>query len=243
VNSYYELEPKTTAVLSEAAQKIGLSVEQAPPFGRSESPEGLGVGPEFVRAAWELSKENPFSIPVTAPDGYYAICFESRIPGKVQPFEEVKERVEKEYREDRARTLAQEAADAFYAAATNAVAAGQSFTNLAQLSGLATASLPNLSLRSADEIEPLDLPVQVRQITGMVYNQEPGTVSRPQFAGEGLLVLYAGQRSDPSPEEIDAGMKEYVESMRSTRSREFYGEWLARQEALSGIQTAYGSAP
>jgi peptidyl-prolyl cis-trans isomerase D len=38
VNSYYELEPKTTAVLSEAAQKIGLSVEQAPPFGRSESP-------------------------------------------------------------------------------------------------------------------------------------------------------------------------------------------------------------
>lgn len=243
VNSYYELEPKTTAVLNEAAQKIGLSAKQVPPFGRSETPEGMGVDQEFVKAAWDLSADNAFSIPVMAPDGYYAICFEGKIPGSIQPFAAVKDRVEKEYREDRARTLAQEAADAFYAVATKAVAEGQSFTNLARLSGLKTASLPNLTLRSVDEVEAIDVPVSVRQITGMVYSQPPGTVSRPQFAAEGLLVLYAAERSDPSAEEIEAGVKEYVETMRSSRALDAYGEWLTRQEALSGVQTAIQSAP
>jgi len=243
VNTYYDLEPKTTAVLNEAAQKIGLSAQQAPPFGRSETPQGVGAGPEFVSAAWELSRDSAFSIPVTAPDGYYAICFEGKIPGSIQPFADVKDRVEKEYREDRARTLAQEAADAFYAAATNAVANGQSFTNLAQLSGLTTASLPNLTLSSVDEMGSINLPIPARQIPGMAYNQEPGTVSRPQFAAEGLVLLNASKRSDPTAEEIESGMKEYVETMRNSRSMSAYGEWLVRQEALSGIQTSFRNSP
>jgi hypothetical protein len=243
VNSYYDLEPKTTEVLNAAAQKIGLSAQQAPPFGRSETPIGVGAGPEFVTAAWELSKDSAFSIPVTAPDGYYAICFEGKIPGSIQPFADVKDRVEKEFREDRARTLAQEAADAFYTAATNAVANGQSFTNLARLSGLITAGLPNLTLRTAAEIDLMDLPIPARQIPGMAYNQEPGTVSRPQFAAEGLVLLNAGKRSDPTAEEIELGMKDYVETMRNSRSMSAYGEWLVRQEALSGIQTSFRNSP
>lgn len=243
VNDYYELEPKTTATMDAAAKKIGLSAQKAPPFGRSETPEGLAVGFEFVQAAWELSEEEPFSIPVLAPDGYYAISYEGKTPGAVQPFAEVKERVEREFREDRARALAQEAADVFYAAATNAVVVGQSFTNLARLSGFSTFSLPELSNRSAMETEQVDLPMSVGQIARMVAEQDDNTVSRPQFAADGLLVFRVGERTNPSDEEIEEGVKEYARIMRDARTMDAYAEWLTRQEAVSGIQTAFRNAP
>jgi len=226
-----------------AAREIGLSAQEAPPFGRSETPEGMAVGFEFVRAAWELSEDEPFSIPVLAPDGYYSISYEGKIPGAVQPFAEVKERVEEEFREDRARTLTQEAADAFYEAATNAVAGGQSFTNLARLSGFHTVSLPDLSRRSAMDMEPLDLPMQAQQIVGMVSDMDENSVSQPRFAGDGLLVFHIGERKDPNAEEIAEGIKEYTEIMRNARAMDAYTDWFSRQQVLSGIQTAFRNTP
>jgi hypothetical protein len=243
VNQYYDLEPKNTATMDAAAREIGLSAQKAPPFGRNETPEGLAVGFEFVQAAWALSEEEPFSIPVLAPDGYYAISYEGKIPGAVQPFAEVKEKVEKEYRAAEARKLAQSAADAFYAAATNAVTAGQSFTNLARLSGFQTASLPELSKRSAMEAEPLDLPVSISQIQRLAETQEESSVSRPQFAADGLMILNVGERRDPGEEEIAEGLEEYAELIRNARAVDAYTEWLMRQEAISGIETAFRSAP
>jgi peptidyl-prolyl cis-trans isomerase D len=240
INTYYESPfeggaARAADVLAASARAVGLEAKTTNPFSRDERPEGLAAGPEFVDAAFELTAQEPFSTAVSAADGYYALAFHQRIPGTPQPFEAVKDRVESEYRVDQARTLALEAADQFYDAATNAVASGQSFTALAELSGFQTTRIPALTLRTTT-VPGFTLPVDIRQITSIANNMETNSVSRAQFAADGLLIVRTGARSEPAAEDMATGLAEYRSSMRQARESEVLNSWLTRQMEIGGIQ-------
>jgi len=240
INRYYDNPfdggpAKAAELMAGHAKTLGLELKSTNPFPRDGLPEGLAVGPEFVNAAFSLKPEEPFSTAVTAPDGYYALCYEQRIPGTVEPLEKVKEKVEKEFRLDAARKLAREAADAFYQAATNAVAGGQSFSALAENSGFAVTKIPALTLRTTD-LPGVTLPADIHTISAIANNQETNSVSRPQFAADGLLVLRTGARTPPEALEMQMGLAEYRASVRRVRENEVLNEWFAKQRELSGVQ-------
>ena len=240
INTYYENPfeggaAKAAELMSASAKAIGLETKTTKPFARDERLEDLATGPEFENAAFELKAEEPFSTAISAADGYYALCFDNKISGTSQPFDQVKAKVEKEYQEDRARTLAREAADKFYLAATNAVASGQSFSALAELSGFKVSKIPALTLRTTT-VPGVTLPVDIRQISAMANNMETNSVSRPQFAADGLVMIRTGARTAPTTEEMSSGLVEYRTSMRRARESEVLNDWIMKQMELSGIQ-------
>ncbi len=240
INTYYESPfdggPAKAAELMRAkAAASGLEMKTTSPFSREEGPADLATGPEFVDAAFSVSETEPFSTAVSAPDGYYALCFDKKIAGTIQPFDEVKEKVEQEYRDDRARTLAREAADQFYQAATNAVAGAQSFSALAELSGLKVAKIPALSLRTTT-VPGVTLPADIRTISAIANNMETNSVGRPQFAADGLIIVRTGARTAPSAEEMATGLADYRTSMRRARESEVLNDWIMKQMELSGLQ-------
>ncbi len=241
INTYYESPfdggaAKAAELLSAKATAAGRELKTTNPFSREERPADLSVGPEFVDAAFSVSEEDPFSTAVSAADGYYALSFDRKIPGTVQPFDQVKAQVEKEFREDRARTLAREAADQFYQAATNAVASGQSFGALAELSGYQHARIPALTLRTTT-VPGVTLPADLRTITAMANNMETNTVGRPQFAADGMMIVRTGARTPPTEDELATGLAEYRTNMRQARESEVLNDWIMKQMELSGVQS------
>ena len=234
INTYYDSEPRTAGAMAAKAKAAGLELNTTNPFSREELPVGITVGPEFVEAAFSLTAEEPYSAAVTAPDGYYSLCFDKKLPGTAQAFADVRERVEKEFREDQARTLAREAADKFHQAATNATAS-QSFSSLAELSGFKVAKVPALTLRTTT-LPGVELPVEARTLTAMASNMETNSVSRPQFAADGLMVLRLGARTAPTAVELAAGSAEYRGMLRRARESEVFNDWIMRQMELSGMQ-------
>lgn len=241
INKYYESPfpggaAKAAELLGATAKAQGLEMKTTNPFSREERPADMATGPEFVDAAFSLTDENPLSTAVSAADGFYALCFGQKLPGAVQPYEQVKDEVEKDFRDEKARTLAREAADKLYQAATNAVAGGQSFTALAELSGFAVAKIPALTLRTTT-VPGVTLPADIRTIAGMANNMETNSVSRPQFAADGMMVLRTGARTAPAADEMAAGLVEYRTSLRRARESEVLSEWVMKQVELSGLQT------
>jgi len=248
INKYYE-SPFTDGAaqaaerLSAAAQADGLEMKTTNPFSRDELPADLASGAEFGDAAFGLSNEEPFSTAVSGADGFYALCFDKQVRGVVRPFDEVKTEVETDYRDDRARTLAREAADQLYQAATNAVAGGQSFSALAELSGFTAVKIPALTLRTTS-VPDVTLPADVRTISSIANNMETNTVGRPQFAADGLMIVRTGARTAPTADELAAGRAEYRASLRQARESEVLSGWVMKQVETSGLQ-AYlrGSGP
>ncbi|HAV62462.1 MAG TPA: hypothetical protein DCY13_08875 [Verrucomicrobiales bacterium] len=240
INGYWDTEPRSATVVATAAQAAGREMKTTEPFARDEVPEGLAVGPEFVDAAFKLTPSEPYSSAVVGADGYYALCFDQKIPGTIQPLESVRERVEKEYRENRSRTLAQEAADKFHAAATNAIAGGQSFAQLAEQAGFKYARIPDLSPRMTD-VPDLAVPVDPRQIASLAFNQPTNSVGAPNYLADGMLVIRTGQRRPPSDEEMKEGMADYTERFRSARETEVFNEWMQQQMVLGGLQSFFSN--
>lgn len=240
INKYYESPfaggaAKAAELLGATAKAEGLEMKTTNPFAREERPADLAVAQEFADAAFDLSNEDPLSTAVSAPDGYYALCFDQKFPGTFQPLEQVKEKVEKDFRADRARTLAREAMDKFHQAATNTVAGAQSFSALAELSGFTVARIPALTLRTTT-VPGVTLPADIRTISAMANNMETNTVGRPQFAADGWMIVRTGARTAPTAEETAAGLVEYRDSLRRARESEMLSDWVMKQVELSGLQ-------
>ena len=241
INKYYDAEVRTADAMRAAADEDGLEMKYTEPFASNELPEGMNVDSAFVTAAFNLTTNEPYSTAVAAADGYYALCYGESIPGAVQSFEEVRSQVEEDYVDERARSLTDEAAEQFYMAATNAVAAGLSFVELAETSEFQVSTITNLTL-STSSAPGLTLPVSVLQIASIANNMETNSVSRPQDATDGLYLIHLGERTPPTEEEVAAGLAEYRSLMSSARETEVINGWMTKQLELSGVYD-YFSTP
>ena len=74
-----------------------------------EFPRGMMV-PEFEKAAFELAKPGDVSEPVKTQFGWHIIKLEERIPESTIPFEQVKERLTQELREQKTQKILQDMA-------------------------------------------------------------------------------------------------------------------------------------
>lgn len=92
--------------LEAAAKDSGLEVVSAGPFTRSDSVPGLGNAPEFMSAVFSANAKNPPDMVHTATG---AVVFQvtNIEPARTPTFDEIRARVEQEYKSDQARQLLQ----------------------------------------------------------------------------------------------------------------------------------------
>ncbi len=100
-----ETEARTRG-LETAAKDNGLDVLSAGPIGRGDSVPGVGNAPEFMQAVFSANANNPADMVHTSTG---AVVFQvTKIdPARTPSFDEIRARVEQDYKADQARQLLQ----------------------------------------------------------------------------------------------------------------------------------------
>lgn len=95
-----------TKGLDAAAKDNGLEVVSAGPFTRSDSVPGVGNAPEFMSAVFSANAKNPPDMVHTA-NGAVVFQVTEIQPARTPTFDEIRARVEQDYKSDQARQLLQ----------------------------------------------------------------------------------------------------------------------------------------
>lgn len=233
-HTLFDLQPVRASNLDPLARTNGLTTGLTAPFDREQEPKGLDVGPDFTKAAFGLSVEDPFGGPIAGQDGVYVIALQNRIPYQVPPLEQIRERVTADYKLLMAHQRAQEESRKFYQTITNGLAQGKMFTNLCAEAMLKPVTLPpfSISTRALPEIEEL---ASLDQLKQAAFSTQPGKASQPQRTSDGSMILYVNAKLPVDTAKMQTDLPNYVNAVRRSRQQEAFDAWF-RREAERGLR-------
>lgn len=240
----FNLEPVRPENLKTLAAERKLEVRTLEPFGLEEGPAGIDGGPEFARVAFRLSADNPFSAPVIGPDAVYVLGFERRLPSEIPALEDILGRVLGDYRYEQAVQLARQAAEAFRAALTNAIAQGKGFAEVCTASNLHPVLLPPVSwsTRALPQVEQ-DLPLA--QFKQVALSTPVGGVSPVVPTRDGAMLIYVQSQLPLDEAKMNQELPGFMAYLRRLRQNDLFNEWFRRQAevALRDTQLARRAPP
>jgi len=233
-HAVFNLEPMRAENLDKVARDKGLTVRVSKPFARDFGPDDLPVGPEFTRAAFALSDDEPLAGPFVGEDGVYVIALERRLPSEIPSLETIREVVTADYRFEEARKRAVAAAEKFLSSVTNGLAAGKPFTQLCRDAGVPLRELPPVAL-STQELPGVESLVTLTELKRAAFTAPPGRVTGPVPTRDGAWVLLVRERRRPDPERMKAELPAFIRAVRDTRQNEAFNDWF-RREAEKGLR-------
>lgn len=233
-HAVFNLEPMRAENLEKVAAEKGLPVHLSRPFSRDFGPAELPVGPDFTRAAFALSAEEPLAGPFVGEDGVYVIALDRRLPSEIPPLENIRDEVTADYRFEEARKRALSAAEKFLATATNALAAGKTFAQVCQEANVPLRELPPFAL-STQELPGVESLVTLNELKRAAFSTPPGRVGGLVTTRDGALVLFVRERRRPDPEKMKAELPAFIRAVRDTRQNEAFNDWF-RREAEKGLR-------
>jgi len=232
--------PFSLAVFEELASKQGLSVRSTEPFDETEGP-AMKATSEFVQAAFGLtdsprkardSQEDTskrtlfYRRPLSGEDGAYAIALKERVPSRVRSFEEVKDEVIRDYKREKAIDLAITSGEQFGIAATNGIAAGKSFAEIAEAVKIKTVDLPPFSMatKALAEVDKNTL----QELQHAVSELSGGKASGFNQQLEGGFVVFVKSKGKVDDAKMQAELPAYIEQMRANRQYAAFNEWFSK---------------
>ncbi len=230
----FELEPVKVENFEKVAREKGLKVQTSKPFDREIGPEGLAVGPEFAKAAFSRTDEEPFSPPILGEDGVYLLATIKRYPSENPPLDQVRDKVTVDYRYSQALNLARQAGFAFQSAVTNALAQGKSFDEAAKNAKLTPVTLPpfSLSTRALGEVEEN---INLNQLKQLAFGAEVGKTSPFQMTADGGVLVFVKAKLPVDETKMKADLSSFVSYVRQSRQNEAFNDWF-RREAEKALQ-------
>jgi hypothetical protein len=233
-NVLFDIKPFTTDTLEKLAVTNGLTAAVSPPFDREEDPKDLEVGPEFTKAAFALTPDEPYAGPLPGQDGVYVISYNSQIPRETPSLDQIRDRVTADYKRSQALMQAQMAGRMFHQTATNELSRGEAFTNICAEAHVQATDLPpfSISTRSLPEAEDF---VNLNQLKQIAFSTGPGKLSAFQPGLEGGLVVYVKSKLPLDESKSQAEMPAFVANLRRARQQEAFEDWF-RKEAEKGLR-------
>jgi hypothetical protein len=233
-NNLFAINPVNSENLARLAQSNNLPVSVTAPFAQDDSPAGLTVGPEFAKAAFSLSSEEPYAGPIVAQDAVYVIAIDKTIPREVPSLDQVRDRVTADFKRNQAREMAWRAATTFQASATNALNSGKSFADVCAQEKVNPVSLPpfSVSTRNLPEVDDL---LNLSQLKQAAFTLSPGKVSSVLPTSEGGLVLHLKSKLPIDTAKMQSDLPNYANNLRRVRQQEVFEEWF-RKEMEKGLR-------
>ena len=210
-----------------AAQKE-LPVTTLAPFSEMEGPRELNVRPTFARTAFALTPQEPISPPVVGEDAVYLLALKGRVPSEVPSLEAVRDRVTEEFRREQARLLAREAGTNFVTSLTNALAAGQSFSDACAAAQVTPIPLPKFSASSRN-LPDWDRRVNFEQVRAASASLRAGTASNLLLTADGAMLVYLKTREPVTDAELKDALPPFLTDLRQQRQFEGFSDWFRHQ--------------
>jgi hypothetical protein len=227
-NVLFDLKPARPENLQALAQTNGLTVGVTAPFEQDNPPADLQAGPEFVKAAFELTPEEPYSNPIPSPSGYYVLAYGKRLPRETPPLDQVRERVTADFKHSQALVQARMAASSVHTALTNGLAQGKSFDELCAVAKVKPVTLPafSLSTRSLPEVEEF---ASLNSLKQAAFGTSPGKLSSFYSANDGFMMVYVKAKLPVDTAKMQTDLPAFVNSLRRSRQQEAFDDWFRRE--------------
>jgi hypothetical protein len=233
-NRLFDMKPMSPNNLAELAQTNGLTAGVTQPFDREDGPKDIEAGAELTKAAFGLSPDEPYAGPFVGQDGAYIIALNQQFPRQVPSLDQIRPRVESDYKQSQAMLMAWQAANGFYLTLTNGLAQGKSFTNLCAEANLKPVEVPPFSLSTRTSPLPEDL-VGFNQLKQVAFTTPVGKLSSPTRAPEGSMMVYVNAKLPVDQTKLQADLPSFLTAVRRNRQQEAFEEWF-RREAEKGLR-------
>jgi hypothetical protein len=211
--------------LATVAKEKGLVVQTTAPFAVETGPQEFTAPEGFGKTAFALTPDEPFANPIAAADGVYVIALARQLPSEIPAFTDIRPRVTQDYQMQQAVTLAREAGTNFFINLAVSMAAGKSFAATCAADGLQPQVLPPFSL-STRELPALGDRAELNQVKQAAFTTAAGHASNLQETGDGGFVLFVQSQLPIDQAVMAAELPQFTESLRRSREREAFNEWL-----------------
>jgi peptidyl-prolyl cis-trans isomerase D len=182
-----------TSGLASAAQKNGLDLVDTGMVTATDTLPGIGSAPEFMQALFQAQQNGPADT-VQVPQGYVVFQVTAIQPPAQPTFEEVKSRVETDFKNERAQALlaqkTQQMADRAHAEHNLKAAAKE----------------VGASVKTSDLVTPQSQVPDIGSMSGpasVAFTLKPGEISGPISAGRNGVVIALLDRQEPTQADFE----------------------------------------
>ena len=199
-----------TAGMAKAAADKGLTVTTAGPLSQGEPVPGVGNAPEFVSALFSAKKGDP---PATSPtpQGYVVYQVTDIVPAQTPTFEQVKDKVDQQFKEQRAQAqLAQKTQQL-----ADRAHAEHDLEKAAKEAGAA--------IKTSELVDRSSQVPDVGAMNGRVsvaFDMKPGEISGPIQGGNNGIVIKLLEVQAPSPEQVKQNWDSVKETLLQQKRNE-----------------------
>ena len=240
-NKLYK-EPAGTNSLPKLAAALGLVSVLTEPCSEDEIPSGLKVRPNFTKAAFGLTPDEPFATPVIGEDGVFVFALWKRLPSYVPSLEGIRPRLLDDYRRYTARELARQAGNAFAATLTNGLAQNKSFDAVCLEANVIPLKLPPFAL-STRSLPDLPRGLSLGELQNVAFDLTPGQASDFRPAFDGGFVLQVKSRIPVDEAKLKADLPAYVAQVRQERQFLAFNDWFNLEVQKAGVPSTQEPAP
>jgi hypothetical protein len=224
-NTLFALEPAKPENLAAVAKQKGLTVHLTAPFASANGPEEFDAPPEFTKAAFGLTPDEPLAGPIAGPKAIYIIALVKQLPSEIPSLDQIRVRVTEDYRLHEATLLAQRAGTNFVHTLASQMAGGHTFASACIVAGLQPQALPPFSLDTRD-LPELGDGVDLGQLKQAAFTTPVGHVSGFEVTSDGGFVLHLQSRLPVDQAAMNADMPQFTTALRRSRQNEAFNEWL-----------------
>lgn len=199
--------------LDKAAAAKGLQVITTDFVSRNDSLPGIGSAPQFMDAVFSQAEKSP---PAQAPLPQGSAIFEVLAvkPPSTPSFEEIRSRVESEFKNERTSALLSQKTREL----SDRAKAAHDLKKAAKELGA--------TVKTSDFVLPDGQVPDIGSMSGQAssaFSMKPGEISGPVTAANAGIVFSVTDKQEPSPQEFEAKKDEIRDGLRQTKQSELFG--------------------
>jgi hypothetical protein len=230
----FDMDPMRADNLEKLAKDKGLVVRVSAPFDAQDGPKDLEVGPDFSQKAFARTSADPFAGPILGLDGVYIIALVKKLPSEIPPLDQIRARVEQDYKLAQALELARRAGMGTYQALTNGLAQGKTVEAICTEAKLRLVEMPAFSL-STRELPQVEERIPLNQYKQIAFTAPLGKVSSFQMTTDGGAIVYVKSRLPLDEAKMNTSLPAFANYVRQNRQNEAFNDWF-RKEAEKGLR-------
>ena len=207
----------------EAAAAFGKDIVDLRPITKSETIDEIDAGLEYNRAAFDLdlSRDLYFSDAVPGENNVYVIALVEKIESHIPEFEAVSDAARLAAQIEARTSALSERATQFRTDAQEALAAGKTFKETAEAYDVEVVETGEFTAAAGvDGLEEGNGGV----IRAAILSN-PGDVSEPIAAGDGVILLHMVKRTAADLTGLDELRQEIIDGLRRERANQVWADW------------------
>jgi hypothetical protein len=224
-NAVFSQEPVRPENLAAIAKQKGLTVRVTAPFSREHGPEEFTAPGNFIKAAFNLTADEPLAGPVVGPEAVFVMALDKQLPSEIPPLDTIRAGVTRDCQFYEATLLARVAGTNFVHTLTNGLAGGKSFASVCIAAGLHPEVLPPISL-STQELPEVGDRADLNELKRTVFSTPVGKASRFEQTGDGGFFVFVQSQLPMDQAAMNAGLPRFAATLREQRQTEAFYQWL-----------------